>query len=695
MAARWTVWLQSIIEKPLITEVEVVQKSRFILLHYSMSKVLWDWLILIATFYVAVIVPYNISFTIYDETAVETHSTVATDVVVEFLFIIDIILSFRTTYINQSGKVVYDSRSISKHYATTWFLVDLAASLPIDLLYAAHIPMTSFTHLLKTVRLLRLLRLLQKVDRYSKYSAMVLTLLMSMFALLAHWMACIWYTIGHKEMEDSKTWHIGWLSELGKRMETPYTNSTVGGPTAYNAYITALYFALSSLTTVGFGNVSANTDAEMIFSICTMLVSVLMYALVFGNISAIIQRTYSRHSLYHTRMKELKDFMRIHHLPHQLKQRIMEYFETTWSVNNGIDVNKLLHDFPFELRADIAMQRNQDIIQLQVFRGASRGCLRSISLHIKNSFCVPGEYLICQDDVLRAIYYVCSGSLEVLKDTMVLERLEAGNLIGSDLPETDQVIKTNADVKALTYCHIQYISVRDLKDVLVLYPEYASVFASHIQDNLTYNLREDSQDEKPRLPSIVETQGDESDNSVHLPPATRSHCNHLLTSCSSLVGLHRQSSTPQSPSKKENSTAQGESAAEQKPSQRLIPTVTCFGPPDLGPRVVERTEDHGHMFHFNMERTGPRASTGGSTHESTQANVTLLLEPEEVGQIISQLNNKIENLNQDLYELTRGRYHQMHLLHTHASVHHYRDSHDSYPNGVQASHSPPTQSTIL
>lgn len=68
--------------------MEVVQKSRFILLHYSMSKVLWDWLILIATFYVAVIVPYNISFTIYDETAVETHSTVATDVVVEFLFII-------------------------------------------------------------------------------------------------------------------------------------------------------------------------------------------------------------------------------------------------------------------------------------------------------------------------------------------------------------------------------------------------------------------------------------------------------------------------------------------------------------------------------------------------------------------------------------------------------------------------------
>lgn len=72
-------------------------------------------------------------------------------------------------------------------------------------------PQTSLVHLLKTVRLLRLLRLLQKLDRYSQYSAMVLTLLMSMFALLAHWMACIWYVIGRKEMEsnDPLTWDIG------------------------------------------------------------------------------------------------------------------------------------------------------------------------------------------------------------------------------------------------------------------------------------------------------------------------------------------------------------------------------------------------------------------------------------------------------------------------------------------------------
>jgi hypothetical protein len=61
------------------------------------------------------------------------------------------------------------------------------------------------------VRLLRLLRLLQKLERYSQCSAVVLTLLMSVFALLAHWMACVWYVIGRREMEanDPLLWDIG------------------------------------------------------------------------------------------------------------------------------------------------------------------------------------------------------------------------------------------------------------------------------------------------------------------------------------------------------------------------------------------------------------------------------------------------------------------------------------------------------
>ena len=55
-------------------------------------------------------------------------------------------------------------------------------------------------------------------------------------------------------------------------MGMPYMdNDTTSGPDIRSKYITALYFTFTSLTSIGFGNVSPNTDAEKIFSIFAML----------------------------------------------------------------------------------------------------------------------------------------------------------------------------------------------------------------------------------------------------------------------------------------------------------------------------------------------------------------------------------------------------------------------------------------
>lgn len=66
--------------------------------------------------------------------------------------------------------------------------------------------------------------------------------------------------------------NIGWLDTLARETGQPYTANNTGGPTIKSRYITALYFTFTSLTSVGFGNVAPNTDAEKIFTICVMLV---------------------------------------------------------------------------------------------------------------------------------------------------------------------------------------------------------------------------------------------------------------------------------------------------------------------------------------------------------------------------------------------------------------------------------------
>lgn len=70
-------------------------------------------------------------------------------------------------------------------------------------------------------------------------------------------------------------------------------------------------------------------------------VPALMHAVVFGNVTAIIQRMYSRRSLYQTKLRDLKDFLVLHQIPEELKQRMQDYFQTIWSLNHGIDVHEV------------------------------------------------------------------------------------------------------------------------------------------------------------------------------------------------------------------------------------------------------------------------------------------------------------------------------------------------------------------
>ena len=64
-----------------------------------------------------------------------------------------------------------------------------------------------------------------------------------------------------------------------------------------------------------------------------------MYASIFGNVSAIIQRLYSGTARYHTQMLRVKEFIRFHQIPGGLRQRLEEYFQHAWSYTNGIDMN--------------------------------------------------------------------------------------------------------------------------------------------------------------------------------------------------------------------------------------------------------------------------------------------------------------------------------------------------------------------
>ena len=44
----------------------------------------------------------------------------------------------------------------------------------------------------------------------------------------------------------------------------------------------------------------------------------------------------------------------------------------------------------------------------------------TLRLHYRSNFCAPGEYLIHKGDALASFYYLCNGSMEVVKYDMVV-----------------------------------------------------------------------------------------------------------------------------------------------------------------------------------------------------------------------------------------------------------------------------------
>ncbi|XP_058510581.1 potassium voltage-gated channel subfamily H member 6a isoform X1 [Solea solea] len=477
---------------------------KWTILHYSPFKAVWDWVILLLVIYTAIFTPYSAAF-LLNEVEEQRRRTCGytcnplnvVDLVVDVMFIVDILINFRTTYVNHNDEVVSQPGRIAQHYFKGWFLIDIVAAIPFDLLIfrsgSEEPQTTTLIGLLKTARLLRLVRVARKLDRYSEYGAAVLLLLMCTFALIAHWLACIWYAIGNVERTGSAHitgMKIGWLDNLADQIGKHYNDSdAASGPSTKDKYVTALYFTFSSLTSVGFGNVSPNTNPEKIFSICVMLIGSLMYASIFGNVSAIIQRLYSGTARYHTQMLRVKEFIRFHQIPGGLRQRLEEYFQHAWSYTNGIDMNAVLKGFPECLQADICLHLNRSLFQsCKAFRGANKGCLRALAVRFKTTHAPPGDTLVHSGDILTAVYFISRGSIEILRDDVVVAILGKNDIFGEPISRYGRPGKSSADVRALTYCDLHKIQREDLLEVLDMYPDFSDTFWSNLE--ITFNLRD-------------------------------------------------------------------------------------------------------------------------------------------------------------------------------------------------------------
>ncbi|KAL3091738.1 hypothetical protein niasHT_024320 [Heterodera trifolii] len=301
------------------------------------------------------------------------------------------------------------------------------------------------------------------------------------------------YEARHKFYYVDQPLPEGWLIRLSYDLKMPFNitssnlNRLVGGPDRTQCYVSALYFTMSCMSTVGFGNIASTTMNEKIFGICMMMFSSISYAAIFGHMTTIIQQMTSSTQRYHQMISDVREFIKLQEVPNELAERVLDYITSTWAMNKGIDTAKVLSFCPKDMRADICVHMNRQVFnEHSCFKLASEGCQRAFATNLETIHAAPGDLLYHTGESVDALWFLVQGSLEVIQDDEVVAILGKGDVFGDEFWKNIKTGQSACIVRALTYSDLHFIKREHLLQVLNFYKAFANSFARNLV--LTYNL---------------------------------------------------------------------------------------------------------------------------------------------------------------------------------------------------------------
>ena len=148
-----------------------------------------------------------------------------TDIVVNSVFAVDIMINFRKAYIHpKTGATIQDPKKIAARYLKFYFWVDFIACLPLDTIFTSSF--LRFSNLLKIFRLSRFNSIIRLLSLTSENTIKVkMALLVLALLVFIHWTSCLLYVViyqNYKELAlgliDSEDPSEYFINKSGKRV---------------------------------------------------------------------------------------------------------------------------------------------------------------------------------------------------------------------------------------------------------------------------------------------------------------------------------------------------------------------------------------------------------------------------------------------------------------------------------------------
>ena len=411
----------------------------------------WNVLMALLIFWCAVVVPLEIGYDSALRLALGDGfgAWEGVNYAIDFLFMLDIALNFRTGFI-VDGQFVTSHRRIANEYIRGNFVIDLIGSFPINLILDlamaddggadASSRLNRPLRMLRIVKLNRLLRL-SKLSKYLKYLEVILEFNPSFMRVLnlvllmvgcCHWMGCTWWLVTEIELQvhshelnsssptvlvEPNGWHPS--QEL---LDSPLSAQFASGFFWGAGMVTAM---------VPYDIMPASEPEYYVTAVC-MFVGLLLNAFVIGSMASAMANIDSKKQICRGKLETIGLYLLVNNVHADLRTRILEYYEYLYTSSQSMQDLNLLGDLPPSLSTRLAITVHRRIVvRAPLFNSLSDLALLNVLTRLRPLIYVPGQVIAMSGSKLTHINFIKKGRVYLIKD------------LGSDNEQVQRVLGAN------------------------------------------------------------------------------------------------------------------------------------------------------------------------------------------------------------------------------------------------------------
>jgi hypothetical protein len=417
----------------------------------STGPLLRDVVVLLITAFGCLLVPFELSFT--------GRGRVATTLILYLgdLLLLAAFLRGSTQKADRQGRMGPDSRSRLFH---------LAANVPIDALFAvaswsiAGIPVVLILRLNRLLRVVYVYDVLSKWESDRRFSSGLTRILklLSTAPLLLHLIASAWHLVPALESSPADSW----LEREG-----------IAEAAVETRYVRSVYWAIVTMTTVGYGDITPGRNSEYVFTMIVMVTGASVYALIIAMLASLIGNRDSARVAFWSKVDGMNLFLRSRGVQAPLLEKLNTYYSYVWTNYRGADLRSALKDLPESIRLGAIYEIADDLLDKVPLLAFSSPPLRdALLLSLEPKVFIPGSSVVRAGDVADGLYFLSRGELGIFSGSdreNAIETLEAGDYFG-DLSLLLGERRTGSAI-ARSFCDILFLSIQDFERIRELYPE--------------------------------------------------------------------------------------------------------------------------------------------------------------------------------------------------------------------------------